>query len=36
MDNSIEVIISDGKVEKKFKVSAEQTIHYSADEVNDE
>jgi len=33
MNNSEEVIISDGKVEKKFRVSAEQYINYSAEEI---
>ena len=33
MNNSIDVIISDGKTEKKYTVSAEPDIHYSVDEV---
>ena len=32
MDNTEEVIISDGKTEKKFIVSAEPDIHYSVKE----
>jgi hypothetical protein len=33
MNNEIEVIISDGKIEKKFCVSAEPDVHYSATEL---
>jgi hypothetical protein len=32
MDNTIEVIISDGKTEKKFDVSAEPSINYHVKE----
>ena len=32
MNDTIEVTISDGKIEKQFLVSAEPDIHYSADE----
>lgn len=33
MNNSLEVIISDGKLEKKYKVSAEPDIRYIAEEI---
>ena len=36
MNSSEEVIISDGKVEKKFRVSAEQYISYGVEEIKDE
>jgi hypothetical protein len=33
MNDSIDIVVSDGKTEKKFSVSAEPDIHYSVSEV---